>query len=516
MSKIASTDSVKQAPTTGKRAYLRLAAGRKVAPSDRLMLEHAAAQVFDHIIAWPEHADATLARLEQEEFAQQGARRLFATMIDMRSRGAVIDPYTLGEYLKARNASDEELHMLDLALGASRYSDVAVEPYIVQIKDAARNDAYLAAIQTATKRITEDNWTATAATAEFEQTLKTLKNASPADEAENRGFYDSFVALSNDPTPVVVDEVIKGLPRGQVAELVAPTDGGKSTITLNASLSLAAGLAFLPLVPSSGTPRRVLYLDFESTAGELRRDVTQMLRRFAPEDAAIAITNFFPVVDATIDDEPLSLSNPDHLRFVIEWARRIKADLIVVDTVSAAFEIVNENDNAEVRNRVMRPLRNFAVLINAGIFFLHHDSKAIEIEGQEGAYRGRGASSFGTLSRAVFTLTKELTLGDGFVTLKQRKGKGGKLQPHLLEIDLVNRWVSISDKEVMHTVTNYELVLEAAASKDVMTTTEIKQALEGKVSKRSVDASLKSAVDRGDLVRSKYGQYSKPRLVAKE
>lgn len=234
------------------------------------------------------------------------------------------------------------------------------------------------------------------------------------------GFYEGITSLESEHSEMP-EEIIHGGPRGQVVECVAPPDGGKSTNFMNVGLSLAAGVAFPPLVPAAREPMRVVYLDFESTAAELRKDLNVMLTNIEDRDQRIlAISNFFPVVDATRNGDPLSLSDHDHMKFVTEWCRKVNADAVVVDTVSSAFEIVSENDNSEVRNRVMRPMRNLAQKLNALVIFLHHNSKATELETDEGSYQGRGASAFGSLSRAVYTLKKEPTMGEGYVTLLRR------------------------------------------------------------------------------------------------
>src|SRR5262249_32385905 len=158
----------------------------------------------------------------------------------------------------------------------------------------------------------------------------------------------------------------------------------KSTVFLNGGLCLAAGLAFPPLFPKPCRPMRVVYLDFESTSAELKQDLNTMILNLPEgEPRRLAIANFLPVVDATRNGDPLSLSDHDHMRFVTEWCKNNNADAIVVDTVSSGFEIVSENDNSEVRNRVMRPMRHLAQSANAVVSFLHHDSKAVELETDE-------------------------------------------------------------------------------------------------------------------------------------
>src|SRR5689334_24556379 len=103
-----------------------------------------------------------------------------------------------------------------------------------------------------------------------------------------------------------------------------------------------------------------------------------MVQNLSDECRKLAEQNFIPLVDYVPDDEPLNLSNEDHLLFVINYAKEKAADLIVIDTVSAAFDLLDENSNAEVKRYVMRPLKRLAREANAAVVFCHHTSKPHE------------------------------------------------------------------------------------------------------------------------------------------
>ena len=57
------------------------------------------------------------------------------------------------------------------------------------------------------------------------------------------------------------------------------------------------------------------------------------------------------------------------------------------------------------------------------MIFAHHHGKPSETGGEK-AYFGRGASTFGALSRAVFTLRRDLAKGEDYVILECAKIKG--------------------------------------------------------------------------------------------
>jgi RecA-family ATPase len=82
--------------------------------------------------------------------------------------------------------------------------------------------------------------------------------------------------------------------------------------------------------------------------------------------------------------------------------KRSKADIIIVDTLTAAFEIENENDNAE-GSRIMKKLTGLAQRLNCVVVFLHHIGKAKQEEGQTSqvVHSGRGGSSYSSFSHAI-------------------------------------------------------------------------------------------------------------------
>jgi hypothetical protein len=148
-----------------------------------------------------------------------------------------------------------------------------------------------------------------------------------------------------------IEEVITGLRRGEVGELVAATNIGKTTLALNLALRLSVGDAFPPLVQERGAPKRVLFIDGESTRAMLQRDLRWMMRHWSKDQQQLVASNLLLIVDAEFDGEPLSLSNPKHMAQVRTEAERFKPDLIFVDTLSALFTVTDENQNAEMKKR---------------------------------------------------------------------------------------------------------------------------------------------------------------------
>lgn len=257
-----------------------------------------------------------------------------------------------------------------------------------------------------------------------------------------RGFYPSLDALLKEQT-TQVEEILPGVRRGQVAGLVSITNIGKTTLLLNLSLSLAAGESWPPFLLSASEPRRVMFIDFEATAAELRADTETMLQRISNREAALK--NFIPIVDAFYSDEPLQLSKPTHFDRIVSYAQSYKVDLVIVDTCGAAFNVKDENANAEVTRCIMKPLNTLARKANCGVWFSHHHGKPNENSNSDSAYYGRGASAFGALSRSIYTLASDWKKGEGYVVLKCAKSKGFTFEPTLLRLNPETRWFEVCD-----------------------------------------------------------------------
>lgn len=245
---------------------------------------------------------------------------------------------------------------------------------------------------------------------------------------------------ANIPEP---EEVLHKVERGKVSLFVAETNVGKTTILLNALLAKAAGQAFPPLVPTAGDPVKVAFVDFETGASKAQQSLKKMLSRPPYNDPAVealARRNFLPIFDAEVDGFPLNLS--EHLQTVVRRVKEFGAQIVVIDNVSAGFELEDDNKNAEVARTVMLPLKEAARKLNAAIILVHHTGKPGENSTRSiDAYTGRGASVYGSLSQSVYVLVKNPTIGEGHVVLHNTKTKCGTLaKPTNLRLDYGSLW----------------------------------------------------------------------------
>jgi replicative DNA helicase len=432
---------------------------------------------------------AEIATLSEDHFSIESHRLIRRSMLNLHQQGMGIDPVTLGADLRARDLFEQvggATYLASLIDGVPRTD--TLEPYVRILKQKAKERRLIERFNQSIFRLVDGDEPGTIL-ADMERFC--TQESEPNTKAFP-GFYESlddfFSAEFEDP-----EAIIYGIHRGEVGELAAVTNYGKSTLLLNLCLSMAGGQMCLPLLPYAPDPRRVIYVDCESSASRLRSDIRVMLRNIS--NPRLARENFKPVVDADIDGFPLNLSQSSHLKRLMEVGKKHKADLIVIDTVGSAFELHNENDNAEVTRRVMNPLKKMARELNCAVIFCHHIGKATETQTGEGAYKGRGGSAFGALSRVVFTIEKDQKHGAGYIVLNCAKSKGVMFEPVLMKLNQETRWFELCAEkpaEPPKPPTAAEIA-EFVGGRVEVRTEEIKQYFAGRGSSRTISDRLQEA-----------------------
>lgn len=299
-------------------------------------------------------------------------------------------------------------------------------------------------------------------------------------------------------------EIIKGLGRGENGLLNAVTNVGKSTLMRNLAVCLITGKPFPPLT-EGGARYRVVVIDSEDSLSFLRYDIQKMIADFTPDEQRLIRENLLLICDLKFGDEDLQLNQKEHFLRLADRINNFRADFIFVDTVSSSFAIRSENDNAEIKESVMKPLKRLARLADAGVLASHHIGKAKSEDGgtRENAHKGRGASVFSDLSRVVFNLEKEAT---GDVVLSCAKLKGERFADARMQYDPTHRWLSMQGE--IKTVSNYGNILDLFAGGQSFKRSQIDEMLDGEMSKATITRNLTAAVERGDLIRQR-GIYSK-------
>jgi archaellum biogenesis ATPase FlaH len=317
------------------------------------------------------------------------------------------------------------------------------------------------------------------------------------------------------------ERIIFGLNRGNIGLLNASTNVGKSSLILNVALSAASNRIFEPFVTDETVGSKVLYIDGEATQSELQDDIKKMAEKLSSAEQELLENNLCLICDEEIDDESLDLVNPDHRNKVLDIALQFKADLIVIDTLSALTIMEDENDNAKVKKEVLQPLKNLAKKANAAVLILHHTGKWNEgsAKGVTNAYKGRGASAFGALARTTFYL--EADKKENRVRLSCPKVKGAKFETAILELDSSTRWFKFigedSKKNTSNADNKYEKVIKFVMECNKPVKREdIVKAFEGIISDKTVDRNLRVAVGEERLNKSTYGFYTAPQNVESE
>jgi hypothetical protein len=388
----------------------------------------------------PELLTQALAVLETADFYLSSHRQIYNAMLSLRQSGKPIDSVTLPSLLNDRKQLKQVggfTYLASLTDGVPQTDNI--EFYCQIVKYKARERQAIILLNHGIAELVDGEEELSTILERVRSRLAKI-NVSGDKNQTVTGVYttldDLFSAQIDEPEPILF-----GLHRGEVAGLFAVTNYGKSTLLYNTVLSIAAGQALWPLAPSVPMPRRILYVDSESPAARSRDDLKTMMVYIS--DGKVACKNFAIVLDASINGVPLNLSRPDHFKWLVALAKAYKADLVVIDTAASAFELQDENSNAEVTRRVMNPLKHLAREANCAVIFTHHIGKSNETQSGEAAYKGRGASAFGALSRTTFTIEKDAKKGPEYVVLTCSKVKGKKFEPVLLKLNHDTRWFEV-------------------------------------------------------------------------
>jgi RecA-family ATPase len=291
-------------------------------------------------------------------------------------------------------------------------------------------------------------------------------------------------------------EIIKGLAPCENGLLNAVTNVGKTTLIRNVAISLILGLPFPPL-SEGGKQYRVAIVDSEDTRAFLRYDISNMSKNYTVEETKLIWENLYVICEISFGDEDLKLNKPEHFNRIVSDLNEFKPDIIFVDTISASFAIRNENDNSEVKEYVMKPLKRLAHLTNAAVLVSHHIGKAKIEDGaaRENAHKGRGASAFSDLSRVVFNLEKDRI--NDHIILSCAKLKGEKFDDISLNYNKERRW--FEPQVAQKIITNYEILLSRLEPNRKYKRKEIEEIVKDKITLGTLKRNLEIALDRGDI-----------------
>jgi hypothetical protein len=197
-------------------------------------------------------------------------------------------------------------------------------------------------------------------------------------------------------------------PLGTTSALIAEGKVGKSTLSQQKQLCIAAGRDFLGFGVTQGV---AIYISAEDPIDDVHRRAQKILQGFTADEVARAMGNYF-VFDAVgaglqfIRIESGVARIAEDIGTLIEACLQIANGRPIVDIVIDTVSRVNggeENSNA-VMAQVEAAGARLAQETGAAVCFLHHTGKAGAREGITDHLAGRGASSFGDNCRSVLRL----------------------------------------------------------------------------------------------------------------
>jgi RecA-family ATPase len=179
------------------------------------------------------------------------------------------------------------------------------------------------------------------------------------------------------------------------------------------SVSLGRPVGISTIAKINGPPLKVKYLAFEESKEWLRwrfdriseaAGLNTQAWRDAEAEGHIAITDTAgcaPLFIQQVRDLPVPTDVFHELKCQL---LRDKPDLCIIDPLSGAAILSNENDNASV-NSVAIQLRRLAAETGTAIILVHHVSKQAQDTNDHQA--ARGGSALGAAARWVFTMRQD-------------------------------------------------------------------------------------------------------------
>jgi hypothetical protein len=270
---------------------------------------------------------------------------------------------------------------------------------------------------------------ATATTAPLRQALRRVDLNGAAEPAPRRLEIRSLFDVPR-PEPGDYSELLKTrfLCRGGGALLVGPTGVGKSSLTMQAALSWAAGLPLFGIEPNG--PLRVLLVQGENDDGDLaeaRDGVAWAIEggtAFGDEGEAERVAALLRDNVGVISENALA---GDALFDSLGLAMAdFRPDLLFIDP-AFSFVAGDASNAADVGRFLRQGLNPLLTAHNCGAIIVHHTAKP---PGQKGAvdrtttaYAGFGSAEWSNWARAVLTLEG---LGGGRYRLHAAK-RGGRI-----------------------------------------------------------------------------------------
>jgi hypothetical protein len=310
--------------------------------------------------------------------------------------------------------------------------------------------------------------------------------------------YGEFMSREFDDGEIIAF----GCCRGEAALVAGVTNKGKSTVMRVVAMCAASGREFSPFVTTSPEGLRVLLLDYEGSAGRTQADLRLMEQNLTENERELLRKNLFVSHAPRLsEDESLTLSVATHMVQLRNQARELSPDIVMVDTMSAAFSTKSENDNAEINKLIMKPvIEQLARPLNCVVVVVGHVGKASREEGatREPAHKMRGGSAYGDRATAIFNIEGDSDSKDRIRVICAKEKTGNEFEI-TLELNRKTRWLNPIDVAAMPKPPQSDdlvLALLMRSSGEVKTA-EVVKSLKRQIGERTVKLALKNLAKRG-------------------
>lgn len=293
-----------------------------------------------------------------------------------------------------------------------------------------------------------------------------------------------------------------------IAIIQAATNAGKTTLLRNVTLCMGAGRPFMPFFEGR-RPIKIAYFDFENDAQDVQRDLREMFKVFTASEAKALRENLIIIPKGLMDGELFQFNRHE------AWANALilqnGVEFIIVDNVSAAYDINDENSNAEVTKKIIKPLLKMAYKGNCAFLFAHHYGKTKNELETAGVHAGRGASALQSLSRTVINMFGDVSKGEPVnIECAKRKTDGGQNYSETFRLE-DDRWfhhttiVAPPKKETAYKAIRRHM--ETVIYPETMSTREIIEKFEKDFSEIAIKKAIGELHKDGYLDKPAHGVY---------
>ena len=207
------------------------------------------------------------------------------------------------------------------------------------------------------------------------------------------GIFTPLATATIRPPRWVIENV---LPVG-ITFVAGPPKSEKSTATMSIAAMVAGWVcrAFPPFMRNTKLKGKVMMFSAEATAGELKYMAQDGLGIIIPEDDDTIL----------VADDPWAfrLDDPDALKTMLRWLNDIDPRVVIIDPLRD-FHSLDEKEAGDM-NRLLRPIRQWAVEHDAALVVVHHSKKPGEDHGNYTANDMRGSGALFGIADGVLMFT---------------------------------------------------------------------------------------------------------------